>query len=56
MISTQPERCLTDSINAVDLILQNPAFGPAEIRELTEIFVDKSNQVGILDCIYRNLD
>ncbi|EED83509.1 predicted protein [Postia placenta Mad-698-R] len=28
-----------------DLTAQNPAFGPAQIRELTEIFVDKAQQV-----------
>ena len=26
--------------------LQNPAFGPSQIRELTEIFVEKSLEAG----------
>ncbi|EKM59826.1 uncharacterized protein PHACADRAFT_206038 [Phanerochaete carnosa HHB-10118-sp] len=31
----------------------NPAFGPAQIRELTEIFTDKSNQ--LRDCWFREI-
>jgi len=26
-------------------LLQNPAFGPSQIRELTEVFVEKAIQV-----------
>jgi hypothetical protein len=30
--------------------LMNPAFGPGQIRELTGIFLDKANEVGIFRC------
>ncbi|KAF8913416.1 cytochrome P450 [Mucidula mucida] len=33
----------------------NPAFGPAQIRDLTEVFVAKSNQVSQLRDIWANL-
>ena len=28
-----------------DIVIENPAFGPSQIRELTEIFVDKAIEV-----------
>jgi hypothetical protein len=31
---------------------QNPAFGPAHVRELTEIFVKKSIQVTFMDSYF----
>ena len=40
--------CLDTSsrrLNTITRLLQNPAFGPTQIRELTEIFVEKATQV-----------
>lgn len=40
------KHCLPSAYYGIDLHpWQNPAFGPAQIRELTEIFVEKSIQV-----------
>lgn len=44
MVCCYLSRCHPRSSNTETLI-QNPAFGPSQIRELTGIFVDKAIEV-----------